>query len=52
MVGTHFIYSRLKEQDKILMLKFSLLLINNCIILMKNKVAANVKGLFDLDEEH
>jgi hypothetical protein len=32
------------------MLKYSLLLVNNCIVLMKNKTFAKMAGNFDLDE--
>jgi hypothetical protein len=51
IIGTHFIYNRLKEDDKVAFLKLSLLLVNNCVILMKNKSFMNIGGKFDLDED-
>lgn len=33
-------------------MKLGLLLLNNCIILMKNKTFTKISGNFDLDEEY
>ena len=51
VISTHFIYNRLKEHQKIDLLKYSLLLVNNCVVLLKNKVFAKINQPFDIDQD-
>lgn len=51
LLGPHFVYHGLSAERRAEVLGLSLLLLNNCVVLMKCGAFLRVTGQFDLEEE-